>query len=387
MSVARSHLEPTLPRDFYFSEDIYTQERERIFWREWFCAGREEQLPAPGDYLVLEVAGESVLVVRTRDGQLRAHYNVCRHRGSRLVPTDASEPNAQSECGPRGSFVSGIRCPYHAWTYTLEGSLRTAPFLKEEESFYKDEFSLYPVGIQTWGGFFFLHLTPDDAAASGRNLLVQLDRVPERLIRYPLGDLRIARRIVYEVDANWKVMLENYNECYHCAGVHPELCEVVPEFKKHGGSDLDWDRGIPHKEGAYTFTFSGTTTRAPFPGLSEDEKVRHKGELIYPNFMLSLAADHVAAFTLWPRGPLHTTIVCDFLFHPLEMTRPDFDPSDAVNFWDLVNHQDWAICENVQRGMGSRVFKFGYYAEMESWSLDIRRYIRERLGTTTLPES
>ena len=175
-------------------------------------------------------------------------------------------------------------------------------------------------------------------------------------------------------------MLENYNECYHCAGVHPELCRVVPAFKYRGGAELDWERGVPHREGTWTFTHSGTSTRAPFEGLSEDERTRHKGELIYPNFLLSLSADHVAAFTLWPHGPTRTTIICDFLFHPAEMAKPNFDASDAVEFWDLVNRQDWAICEGVQRGMRSRVFEFGYYAPMESYSLDIRRYIADRLG-------
>ena len=105
------------------------------------------------------------------------------------------------------------------------------------------------------------------------------------------------------VQANWKVMLENYNECYHCGPVHPELCRLVPAFKQRGGADLDWERGIPHRDGAWTFTDSGTTTRAPFDGLSEDERVRHKGELIYPNFLLSLSADHVAAFTSAPTPP------------------------------------------------------------------------------------
>jgi Rieske 2Fe-2S family protein len=125
---------------------------------------------------------------------------------------------------------------------------------------------------------------------------------------------------------------------------------------------------------------SGTTNRKPFPGLDQDESTRHKGELLYPNFLLSLSADHVAAFTLWPHGPGHTTVICDFLFHPDESTRPDFDPTDAVEFWDITNRQDWVICESVQRGMGSRMFTRGYYAPMESLSLDIRRYIGERLG-------
>jgi Rieske 2Fe-2S family protein len=207
----------------------------------------------------------------------------------------------------------------------------------------------------------------------------QLDAVPERLCRYPLEELRGARRIVYQVQANWKVMLENYNECYHCAPVHPELCRLVPAFRHRGGADLDWERGIPHREGAWTFTQSGTSIRSPFAGLNDDERVRHKGELIYPNLLLSLSAEHVAAFTVWPHGPEQTTIVCEFLFHPAEMAKPDFDPADAVEFWDLVNRQDWAICESVQRGMRSRVFQWGYYAPMESASLDIRRYIREKL--------
>jgi Rieske 2Fe-2S family protein len=369
-------LERTLPRDAYFADAIWQREKERIFGREWACAGRAEELPAPGDYRVLDLAGESLLVVRTNSGALRAFYNVCRHRGCRLV----LDPPAPPHAAPAGHFAGGIRCPYHAWTYTLDGELRTAPFLEEEDGFRREDFPLWPVGVETWGGFFFVNLSPLEAAAEGRTLLQQLGAVPERLSRYPLAELRTAQRISYDVGANWKVLLENYNECYHCAGVHPELCKVVPAFKQKGGSQLDWDRGIPHREGAWTFTRSGTTSRAPFAGLNDDERTRHKGELIYPNFLLSLSAEHVAAFTLWPHGAEHTTIICDFLFHPDEMATPGFDPSDAVEFWDLVNRQDWRICEGVQAGMRARVFEHGYYAPMESASLDIRRYVRERLG-------
>jgi len=362
-------MERTLHRDFYFSEDIYRREVERIFAREWFCVGRVEDWPGSGDYQAIDVLGESVLVVRTREGKLAAHYNVCRHRGSRLVPE-----------GSRGSFTGAIRCPYHSWTYSLDGSLRAAPFLDEEAGFGRADLSLYPVGVESWGGFVFLNLTPAEASARGHTLSAQLGPVPERLQRYPLAELRSGRRIEYEVAANWKVMLENYNECYHCGPVHPELCRLVPAFKQGGGSELDWERGIPHRDGAWTFTETGTSNRRPFEGLNDDERVRHKGELIYPNLMVSLSADHVTAYTIWPHDPGRTRIVCDFLFHPSELVRPEFDPADAVNFWDRVNHQDWAICENVQRGMRSRVFQYGYYAPMESASLDIRRYVAEKLG-------
>jgi Rieske 2Fe-2S family protein len=379
-------LEPTLPREQYLSAEAFQREKERIFCHEWFCAGRAEEVPNPGDYLLLYVAGESVLLVRGRDGALHAHYNVCRHRGSQLVfgesagvPDTANAAGAAKACpgltGPTGTFTSGIRCPYHAWTYNLDGTLRTAPFLEEGDGFRREDLPLHRVGVDTWGGFVFLKLTPE----AGSTLADQLGGAPERVRRYPLADLRVARRIRYEVSANWKVIVENYNECYHCGPVHPELCRVVPAFRQKGGMDLDWERGVPHKEGAWTFTLSGTTTRRPFAGLNPDELVRHKGELMYPNFMLSLSAEHAAAFTLWPHGAGHTTVVCDFLFHPDEMTRADFDPSDAVEFWDITNRQDWVICESVQRGMTSRVFRQGFYAPMESLSLDIRRYIREKM--------
>jgi Rieske 2Fe-2S family protein len=195
-----------------------------------------------------------------------------------------------------------------------------------------------------------------------------------------LSALRIGHSIRYEVAANWKALCENYNECYHCGGVHPELCAVVPAFRLAGGGALDWSRGIAHREGAYTFTHSGTTARRPFPGLNEDERTRHKGEVIYPNLFLSLACDHVAAFILEPRGPERTDIICYFLFEPESMAQPDYDPSDTVEFWDITNRQDWIICESVQRGMQSRVHAHGYYAPMEDFSLDIRRYVIERLG-------
>jgi glycine betaine catabolism A len=328
--------------------------------------------------LVVEVLGESVLLVRTKEGEVRAHYNVCRHRGARLVSGNEAECDVKLSGGVLGT--SGIRCPYHQWTYALDGRLLNAPYMKERDGFCKAELSLYPVGVELWGGFIFVNLSPDEALAEGRTLRTQFGDAIARVKRYPLEELRTAKRIVYEVEANWKIVMENYNECYHCGGVHPELCEVVPAFRQQGGSGLEWDLGIPHRDGAVTYTWTGKTNRAPFPGLDEDEKVRHKGELIYPNMMLSLSCDHAAAFALWPKGPKRTTVVCDFLFHPAEMEKTEFDPRDAVEFWDLVNRQDWEICKRVQQGMGSRRHAYGFYAPMEDLSLDIRRYVRERLG-------
>lgn len=371
-----SGLEQTLPSSWYYADDIYAQEKERIFCREWLCAGREEELPAPGDFRVLDIVGESIILVRNRRGVLRAFYNVCRHRGSRLCRTDEAPIAGMAV---QGGVIAGrsILCPYHQWAYDLDGQLVAAPHMGNVPGFDKSTISLYPVGVETWGGFIFLHLTPAEAQPFAQ----QMGQIPDRISRYPLAGLRIGRTLTYSVAANWKAICENYNECYHCGGVHPELCSVVPAFREAGGAGLDWNRGIPHRQGADTFTFSGTTQRRSFPGLNEDEQLRHKGEVIYPNLFVSLARDHAAAFILQPRGPERTEIICHFLFEPSEIEKAGFDPADAVEFWDITNRQDWAICESVQRGMRSRVHQHGYYAPMEDYSLDIRRYVRERLGT------
>ncbi|MGI9248992.1 MAG: aromatic ring-hydroxylating oxygenase subunit alpha, partial [Woeseiaceae bacterium] len=341
----------------------FARERESIFHSEWFCAGRVEGLDGKGDYRLVNILGESILLVCDESGSLHAFNNVCRHRGAELVKS--ATPDEQC-----GTFKAGIRCPYHSWNYRLNGQLHSTPHVNID----KDCMGLHQVGIDTWGGYVFVRVSPGE-----RTLLDMLGEIPDRICRYPMDQLRVGHRIDYSVESNWKVILENYNECYHCAGVHPELCKVVPAFRAGGGNGLDWDRGIPQKEGTNTFTMSGTTNREPFPDLDDDEKVRHKGELAYPNLMLSLSMDHAASFTLWPRSPGRTDIICEFLFHPDEMAKPYFDPLDAVEFWDLVNRQDWEICESVQRGMSSRVFESGYYGPMEDLSLDIRNYVRDRL--------
>jgi Rieske 2Fe-2S family protein len=409
-------LQRSLPGRSYTSEAEFARERDQVLLPGWFCVGRADGLTEPGCYLAADVCGESVIVTRTEDGGLAGYYNLCRHRGSRLVPRPIGgeplagpPPGAQPAAGPvpgahpvaapppggqpaadpspggpvaGGRFPGAVRCPYHAWTYGLDGTLRAAPFLPGLRK-YRAALSLHRVDVATWGGFVFARLESPAAPGPAGPLEAALGEMPARVAAYPLADLRTGARLRYDVAANWKVILENYNECYHCGPVHPELCELVPAFRR--GGDLDWEAGIPHRSGATTFTSTGTTRRAPFPGLSEAERTRHFGELVLPNLMLSLSADHVAAFTLWPRSAGQTTVLCDFLFHPAELGRPDFDPSDAAGFWDLVNRQDWSICELVQDGMGSRRFSVGYLAPMEQPSADIGRYVAARLDTSGPP--
>lgn len=356
-------LQAALPRELYVDEDAWVTEREAVIYGEWYCLGRRDDLGLvePRRATTVDVAGESVIVTSDEQGGLHAAYNVCRHRGCQLRPADQ----------PAGE-ASAIRCPYHSWTYGLDGRLLKSPHADVPDP---AAFALKPVGVDTWGGFVFVHLSPERAQA----LDEQVGHARATLANYGLADLVTGRVLTYDVAANYKVLLENYNECYHCGPVHPELSRLVPSFAG-GGSDLDWDRGIPHREGAWTFTTTGTTDRAPLPGLDEDERVRHKGDLVYPNLMVSASADHVAAFVLDPLAVDRTRVTCTLLFAREEQAKDTFDPSDASDLWDLVNQQDWAICEAVQRGMSSRSYTHGWFAPMEDDSLDIRRWLLPRLG-------
>lgn len=358
-------LQAALPREAYVDEEAWRTERDRVLYAEWFCAGRRAclGLDAPERLAVVDVAGESVLVTTDHDGRLHAAYNVCRHRGAQLHPAPAG---TRATCEAKA-----LRCPYHSWTYGLDGRLLRSPHAEVPDP---DAFALSPVAVDTWGGFVFVHLTPQRAGP----LMDAVARPAATLANYGLERLRTGHTLTYDVAANYKVLLENYNECYHCGPVHPELCRLVPAFAG-GGAGLDWDSGIPHREGAWTFTTSGTTTRQPLPALTGDERVRHKGDLAYPNLMLSASADHVAAFVLLPEAVDRTRVVCSLLFAEEEVRRDGFDPSDAVDLWDLVNRQDWAVCESVQRGMSSRSYRHGWFAPMEDDSLDIRRWLLPRL--------
>lgn len=370
-------LERTLPSSWYLDQSVYQLEREHIFMREWFCVAREERVPEPGDHCVIDVCGESILLVRNTSGQLNAFYNVCRHRGAQLCAAE-SQSSSDKDIDLKGGVIGKNRivCPYHAWRYDLDGQLIGAPHMSEESGFNPENVRLYSVACETWGGFVFLNLSPESAPLFSDHVRL----ISERFKRYPLADLRSAKKLSYTVNANWKVLCENYNECYHCGPVHPELCKIVPAFKDAGGANLDWEKGVPHREGATTFTFTGATDRRVFPGLNEDERSHHNGDLLYPNLFLSLAADHVAAFILRPVSASETQVDCYFLFEQYEAEKPNFNPSDAIEFWDLVNRQDWAICERVQSGMGARVHKQGVFSPMEDWNLDIRQYVKSRIG-------
>ena len=365
-------MQASLPRDAYCDAGVFADEQAIAFATSWVCVGRTDSLgPEAGSYRLVSASGESVLLVRGADTSVRAFANRCMHRGTELVDTTAAPA---SSC-----FESVIRCPYHFWAYGFDGSLRASPWV---DVGHPEDFALHQYELDEWGGFHFVRLVADGPALGD-----ELTPIADRLVRFPLDALVVGRAYTYDVAANWKVIAENYNECYHCGPVHPELCELVPVFRQRGGAGLDWEHGIPHRAGADTFSTTGTSSRRSFAGLNEAERQNHFGELIYPNLLLSLSRDHVAAFVLQPQACDRTSIECLLLFHRDEVARPGFDPSDAADFWDVVNRQDWSICERVQRGMRSRTFTHGWYAPMEDPSLDIRRWWTAKMEASTRDSS
>jgi glycine betaine catabolism A len=355
----------TLPGRYYTSRDIFDQEQEKIFLRYWLCAGREEHVSAAGDFLVRSVDSESVLVIRDAAGEVRAHHNVCRHRGARLC------------AAPSGRFHRTIQCPYHAWTYGLDGQLLGAPNMEDAAAFQKHGYPLHPVQVAVWEGFIFLSLTRPPASFQEA-----FSPLWNKFARYNLPQLRRQRRIEYDVKANWKLIFENYSECYHCPTVHPELVKLSPADS--GANDLV--RGmflggfmeIVRPGGS--LTSSGRSCSIPVGELSAEDRQRVYYYAIFPNMLLSLHHDYVMVHTLWPVSPQRTLIECDWLFHAEAAMHPEFDPDDGVGFWDRTNRQDWHICELTQQGVSSRAYTPGPFAPRDSISAAFDRTYLEALA-------
>ena len=366
----------TLPHRFYADPDHYRAELERFYFDRWICAGRADQIPNPGDYFTRSLADDSVIVTRDGAGEIRALFNVCRHRGTRLCEQS------------HGHFTDRIQCPYHAWTYGLDGQLLAAPHMAPE--FDKAEYPLHRAGCEVWDGHIFVHLGRDGQdRRDGQDgtLRVQLRDLPERFAAWRMGDLRLGRRIVYDVKANWKLIVLNFNECLHCPNLHPALNKlhhylgadnVAPTSCYCGGA-------MGFREGVETMSMDGKRRREYLPGLSDSQRQQVAYYSIYPNLLLSLHPDYMMTHTLWPRAHDRTEIVCEWHFHQTEMARPDFHADDAVEFWDLTNREDWWIAEQSQAGINSRVYRPGPYSEREEllWSFD--RIVRQEAESYDRP--
>jgi Rieske 2Fe-2S family protein len=343
-----------MPGRYYTSADVFEQEQERVFLRHWLCAGRAEAIAEPSAYFVRNVGTESAIVVRGRHGEVRAFHNVCRHRGSRICEE------------PYGRFASNIRCPYHAWTYGLDGALLGAASMDGFPGFDRAEFSLHAVGVAVWEGWVFVNF-----AADAEPLEQTHAPLIGRFSRFGMPYLRAARRIDYDVRANWKLVFENYSECYHCSAIHPALVKLSPADS--GANDLTSGPFLGGymevKAAGGSMTESGLACAISVAALPESDMRRVYYYTLFPNMLLSLHPDYVMAHTLWPVAPDRTLIECEWLFHPDAPQHPGFDPDDAVRFWDLTNREDWHACEQSQLGVSSRAHTPGPYSPREGISV------------------
>jgi Rieske 2Fe-2S family protein len=365
--VYRGHVLPgevrTLPREFYTSDALYREEAERIFARRWVCVGRAARVAETGDFFLAEVAGESLVVVRGADGTVRAFYNVCRHRGTRVCEE------------PAGRFAGSMQCPYHAWTYGLDGRLLGAPHMAEVDWFDKTDFPLHAADIAEWEGFLFVNLAERPPALD--DVLAPL---AGKFTAWRLAELRPVRRIEYEVRANWKLFFQNFSECYHCPRIHPELTRL--SHYRSGANDLvegpilGGYMNIEREGGSLTLSGAAAGSQ-PLPGITDEDRSRVYYYSVFPNLFVTLLPDYAMWHTLEPLGCDRTRILCEWLF-AADATEPG--AQDAVGFWDVTNRQDWHVCELAQQGVSSRAYTPGPYATQESLLAAFDRELLAALG-------
>src|SRR5438067_1594719 len=365
----------TLPQRYFVSPEIFAEEQAAIFLKQWLLVGHQSQVTKPGDYFIQEVAGlpshqgygaeaESLVMMRDREGTIRGFYNVCRHRGTRL-------------CEETMGHMPAIQCPYHAWTYALDGRLIGAPHMDDVAGFDKADYSLHRLNLGLWEGFIFVNLANSGPLTS---ILSQRERRKQdgfvsledwfaplsgKFSHWNMSILQPAKRIEYDVRANWKLMFENYSECYHCPGVHPQLQKVSPyDSAENDLREGPFLGGFMKINPGKSLTMTGNACAAFVGKIENLQQVFYYS--IFPNMLLSLHPEYVMVHQLWPQSPERTLIVCDWLFHPDAFSRKDFRPEDAIEFWDMTNKQDWHVCELSQQGISSRAYQPGPYSSRES---------------------
>ena len=364
----------TLPAAWYYDQAQYARELEAVWYRDWICVGREEEIRQPGDYVVAPVGEESLVVTRDRDGRLHAFHNTCRHRGSTLCTA------------PRGRFAGGrIVCPYHAWAYGLTGELLATPKMELPADFRRENYPLYAAAVESWGGFLFVNLDPKPSSS----LTAFLGSEAGNLRRWPLAELVSVRREVSTLACNWKIFWENYSECYHCPGIHPELCRVMPLYREgllsYGDSAASTvaagDARPRVAPGYVTWTLDGQTKLPLIEGPSEAERALG---VAFASFTASLFVvahpDYVRSVRIAPRGPERVELTVDWLLPPGTAEKHAGEIEKMLELGRLVVAQDGRACELNQQGLRSRRHREGVLMPQEESLHEFHEWLRARLG-------
>lgn len=356
----------TLPGGYYSDPAYFAREQASIFRAMWLYAARDEDVPEAGCWVVRRLAGASIVIVRGDDGLVRAFHNVCRHRGTLLC------------AGDEGAARTHLQCPYHAWTYRLDGTLHRAPHMDRVDGFRVEDWPLVPVPLARWAGFLFVWLGDGAPPLLGE----QLAGLDERFARYRLGDLVTVARRDYRLAANWKLVIANYHECLHCPNAHPQLNRLSnylaganePPHPGWLGASMDLAAGVP------TLSTLAAPPRVPLPCLDDADRRQVHYYALLPGMLLNVHPDYAVAYRLEAHAPDRTDIACTWLMHPDEVARPGFDPADAVDFWDVTNRQDWELSDRAQAGIASLGYRPGPYSHREDMLIAFDRWVLDRAG-------
>jgi Rieske 2Fe-2S family protein len=338
----------TLSGKSYTDPAAYDAECARIFEQAWFCAAHVSDFGERGAFRTVQVGRESILLVRNKRGEVRGFFNVCRHRGARVCLDE-------SGVSPRS-----LQCPYHAWTYDLDGRLVAAPNLARMPDIDRDEYGLRSVHVREWLGYVWVSLAAEPEPFEHAVEQEILDRLGamSHLDAYDIGSLAVGRRITYDVAANWKLIVENFMECYHCATIHPELTEVLPEFADGLAAQFFVNHGAYFGEEIQGFTVDGRVGLEKLPGLRAEQDRRYYAITIKPQVFLNLVPDHVIFHRMYPMAHDRTIIECDWLYLP-DVIASGADLDASVELFDRVNRQDFEACERTQPSMSSQIYADG----------------------------
>ena len=353
------HCPETLPRAAYLDPEWYGREMATIWSQNWVMVGRLADL-SPGTMRPVRIGSASVLLTRSVDGEVSAFHNTCRHRGSELCAAEK----------PVGKLIT---CPYHAWSYAAnDGRLVSTGYGTPTDDFIKENNGLLPISRVQWNGFIFLNLSPDPGPLTP-------DLGLEALSNWPMDTLVTGHRHERVLACNWKVFWENYNECLHCPGIHPELCDMVPIYGKgimSAPEAADWtpdqSRKPNLKPGAESWTLTGAPCGPAFPGLTPEQRQDgYTFVTLYPTAYIVAHVDYVRSVRLEPLGPEATRLTAEWYFSPETLAQPGFAAAEVAAFAKIVLQQDGDAVEMNQRGISSPAYAKGRLMPQE---FDIARF-------------
>ncbi|MEV6342414.1 aromatic ring-hydroxylating dioxygenase subunit alpha [Actinoplanes sp. NPDC051851] len=365
-----SSLMPTLPGHYYTDPTTFAAEQELIFEKMWFCVVRGSDIAEPGQYRTVTVGRESVIVSRGRDGGARAFLNVCAHRGAQLCSEES------------GQVKRTFKCMYHAWAYDLDGKLAAAPNLVKMPDVDRVEYGLRRVHVREWLGYVWVCLADEPPSFEDDVMGAAVERLGdlESIDNYRMDDLVVGRRIRYDVKANWKLIIENFMECYHCSTIHPELVHVLPEFAGGYAAQYYVGHGAEFGPDVTGFTVDGSGGLATIETISQDQDRRYYAITIKPQVFVNLVPDHVILHRMFPLAADRTIVECDWLFRP-DVIESGVDLGPSVELFDRVNRQDFDACEACQPGMASRAYaKGGVLVPSEHHIGAFHEWVRDRLA-------